>query len=136
MSSHWISDELRAATEERAGWRCEYCFIPEATVMWPHEPDHIIATQHRGTTEMSNLALACFHCNRLKGPNLASVDPQTGQIALLFNPRLQVWSDHFRLEGSRIVPLTVVGRATAELLHFNAPDRLLVRQTLQEGGRW
>jgi hypothetical protein len=104
--------------------------------MWPHEPDHVIATQHRGGTELPNLALACFHCNRLKGPNLASVDPQTGQIVLLFNPRLQPWSDHFRLEGSLIVPLTEIGRATAELLRFNAPDRLLVRLTLQEAGRW
>jgi len=65
VSSQWISDALRAATEERAGWRCEYCLVPAGAVMWPHEPDHVIATQHRGGTELPNLALACFHCNRL-----------------------------------------------------------------------
>ncbi|PWU14502.1 MAG: hypothetical protein C5B50_17180 [Verrucomicrobia bacterium] len=72
-----ISDALRFATEERAHWRCEYCLIPAGAVMWPREPDHIIATQHRGKTDFANFALSCFHCNRLKDPNLS--DPFHGR---------------------------------------------------------
>ena len=48
----------------------------------PHQPDHIVAVQHGGETVSENLALACCDCNLLKGPNLASVDPVTGQPAL------------------------------------------------------
>jgi hypothetical protein len=32
-----------------------------------------------------NLALACCYCNRYKGPNLAGIDPQYGNIVSLFH---------------------------------------------------
>lgn len=136
MSGQWISPSLRAAVGRRANARCEYCLVPDGAVMWPHEPDHVIAEQHGGRAELENLALACFHCNRRKGPNVASVDPETRQVVPLFNPRAQRWSDHFRVEGPRIVPLSQIGRATVELLRLNAPDRLPVRQALLQAGRW
>ena len=136
MSSPGVSASLRADLERRANARCEYCLVPTGAVMWPHEPDHIIAEQHGGRTELANLALACFHCNRRKGPNVASVDSATGQVVPLFNPRVHRWADHFRLEGPRIVPLTQIGRVTVELLRLNSPERLLVRQALLQAGRW
>ena len=37
------------------------------------------------------------------------------------------WSDHFRLDGVRIQPLTGIGRVTVRLLHFNDPERLTER---------
>lgn len=40
--------------------------------------DHIIPRQHGGLTQLDNLALACLHCNRHKGPNLAGLDPLDG----------------------------------------------------------
>ena len=55
----------------RAGFRCEYCLIHEEDILFPHEPDHITAEQHGGPTSGENLAFACYHCNRLKGPNIA-----------------------------------------------------------------
>jgi len=136
MSGPWISTALRAAVQQRARHCCEYCLVPAGAVMWPHEPDHIIATQHRGKTQLENLALACFRCNRLKGPNVASVDPETGRITPLFNPRLQQWNEHFRPDGAFIVALSENGRATVQLLRFNAPERLLIRQVLQQSGRY
>src|SRR5262245_35673880 len=48
--------------------------------------------------EASNLALACFDCNRYKGSDLASLDPETGSLTPLFNPRLDDWSTHFETE--------------------------------------
>jgi 5-methylcytosine-specific restriction endonuclease McrA len=41
--------------------------------------DHIIARQHGSRTELDNLALACVHCNRFKGPNVAGLDPDTNE---------------------------------------------------------
>ena len=66
MSGPGVSANLRVALKRRANARCEYCLVPDGAVMWPHEPDHIIAEQHGGHTELANLALACFHCNRRK----------------------------------------------------------------------
>jgi hypothetical protein len=103
---------------------------------FPHEPDHIIAVKHRGETVADNLALACFDCNRFKGTDLASVDPLSGQMVPLFNPRSQAWSDHFATEGGRIAPLTPVGRATEQLLRLNLPDRVEVRATLAASQRF
>ncbi len=121
---------------QRAAGRCEYCLVHEDDPLLPHEPDHIIAEQHGGATEADNLAYACFQCNRAKGPNIASLDSETGDIVPLFHPRRERWDRHFRLDGVRILPLTPTGRATVALLHFNSPERLQVRLTLQAVGRY
>ena len=136
MSQPRIPAALRAAVRERAGGCCEYCRMPEAGAFFAHEPDHVIATQHRGQTELANLALACLQCNRFKGPNIASVDPETNRIVPLFNPRTDSWSEHFRVESGRVIPLTPVARATAALLNFDDPDRQEARQKLVQAGRY
>lgn len=135
MSGQWIPAALRVAVRERAHGCCEYCRIHEDDVIAPHEPDHIIAEQHGGQTVVENLAFACYHCNRFKGPNIASVDPHTGQSAFLFNPRRDKWPEHFKLEGGRIVALTPAGRATAALLRLNLPERVESRELLRRAGR-
>jgi hypothetical protein len=113
---------------ERAGERCEYCLIAESQAFGPHEPDHLIALNHGGETSSANLALACFECNRFKGTNIASLDPLTGELVELFNPRKQMWSEHFHLDGWQIIPLTAIGRATERLLRMNAANRLQLRE--------
>ncbi|HEY0455206.1 MAG TPA: HNH endonuclease signature motif containing protein [Verrucomicrobiae bacterium] len=135
MSGALISATLRAAVRERAAKSCEYCRMPEIATFFPHEPDHVIGTQHGGHSTLDNLALACAQCNRIKGPNIASVDPQTQQIVPLFNPRMEKWTDHFRMEAGRIVPMTAPARATARLLRFDQPERQEARQNLWRAGR-
>ncbi|HEX3718148.1 MAG TPA: HNH endonuclease signature motif containing protein [Verrucomicrobiae bacterium] len=130
-----VSNALRNLVRERARNRCEYCLLPEVFIV-AHEPDHVIAMQHRGMTSTENLALACFDCNRRKGPNISSVDPETGEIVQLFNPRREAWLEHFRLEGVRIIGRTPVGRATAELLQFNQAARVRIREELHKAGRY
>jgi hypothetical protein len=110
--------------------------LHEDDAVMPHELDHIIASQHGGSTTPENLALSCWDCNHVKGPNLASVDPLTGEIAQLFHPRRDRWSDHFRLDGGRIAGLTASGRVTVFLLQFNAPERVRQRADLQAIGRY
>lgn len=95
--------------------------MAESEVVFPHEPDHLIARKHGGTTVSKNLALACFDCNRFKGADIASVDRVTGELVGLFNPRTQRWSQHFRLQNGRITPLTATGRVTEHVLRLNLP---------------
>lgn len=86
---------LRRLVRLRAGDCCEYCRLPQLALPASLQIEHIIAKQHRGTDESENLALSCPYCNRYKGPNLSSIDPETGELAPLFNPRRDVWDDHF-----------------------------------------
>lgn len=127
MSAPGLSSADRAIVYARACGYCEYCRVHEDSVFFPHEADHVIAEQHGGAAGLANLALACFHCNRFKGPNIASVDPVTKQIVPLFHPRQDRWTDHFRLDDSRIIPVTAVARATVFLLRVNDPDRVRAR---------
>jgi hypothetical protein len=108
--------------------------MPERLHPLPFEIDHIIAQQHGGETKPSNLAWACFSCNKHKGPNLSGIDPKTGKPVWLFNPREQKWSRHFRWKGLRIVGRTAVGRATAVVLSFNRPMRIAHRVELSKAG--
>ena len=99
----------------------------------PFQIDHIIATQHEGATEPSNLALACPHCNRHKGPNIAGLDAVTGQLVRLFHPRRDRWSDHFSLDGAHIAGKTPTGRATVQVLAMNAEGPVLLRRFVNVG---
>ncbi len=76
---------------------------------------------------MDNLALSCTLCNLRKGSDLTSLDPETGDIVSLFNPRTQRWSSHFEMDGVRIVGTTPEGRTTVEFLRLNAFERLMER---------
>jgi hypothetical protein len=76
------------------------------------------------------LALACAYCNRAKGSDLGSIDPETGLLTPFFNPRTQAWRKHFRLEGATIMPLTPEARVTVIILQLNEPERLLERERL------
>jgi sulfite exporter TauE/SafE len=60
----------------------------------------------------------------------------SGELVPLFNPRIQRWNEHFRLEGGRILAFTVIGRVTASLLKFNLPQRIEVRMILAKTGRY
>jgi hypothetical protein len=96
--------------------------------------EHITARQHGGGDDSSNLALACPDCNAHKGPNLTSIDPETGRLVALFNPRRDVWSEHFSFDGPMIVGRTPAGRATVRLLYMNEEARVEMRWRLQQAG--
>ena len=134
MSLTYIPAPLRRLVVERAGQRCEYCLLRADVAFFPHEIDHVIAEKHGGKTEADNLAFTCWRCNRHKGSDLGSFDPQTQFFSLLFNPRLQAWAEHFTLQGEVIVGLTPEGRTTANLLRLNSDERLAERRNLQSRG--
>ena len=132
----YIPEILRQEVAERAEYRCEYCLIHQADSLYKHEIDHIIPEQHRGKTLSENLCLACLECNRNKGANFASFDPETNQVTLLFNPRKDEWEKHFRLDGAVIIPMTAEGRVTVFLLKLNDEMRLRSRRILVGVGRY
>ena len=78
-------------------------------------------------TVSSNLALACVSCSLRKGAKQMATDLETGEEALLFNPRTQTWTEHFRWEGKTVVPLTPTGSATAAVLAMNRPLVIAIR---------
>ena len=97
---------------DRAGNRCEYCRIHQQHYIITFHVEHIMSQQHHGSDDESNLALACHFCNRHKGPNLAGMDLTTGELTRLFNPRTDIWDQHFQIQAGHIIGLTPVGRTT------------------------
>jgi hypothetical protein len=120
---------VREVVRTRAANACEYCRMPQqATPLISFHVEHIVSRQHGGTDDLDGLALACDRCNAYKGPNLTSIDPDTSTVVALFNPRGDVWSDHFVLRRGHVVGLTPTGCATVRLLNMNAPRRVELRE--------
>ncbi|MFN5515730.1 MAG: HNH endonuclease [Cyanobacteriota bacterium] len=136
MSKSYISPSLRRRVSDRANHSCEYCLIPEALSLSSHHVDHIIAEKHGGHTTPENLALSRSLCNQTKGSDIASIDPNTAETVRLYNPRKDIWTEHFTLEVATglIQPQTAIGRVTAKLLRINRLESLPVRQLLAKIG--
>ncbi len=130
MSRTYISKHLRELVAAQARHRCGYCLTAEAIVGVPMELDHIIPEVRGGLTEENNLWLACSLCNDSKGDRILALDPVSGAVERLFDPRRQFWKEHFRWtdEGDRIVGMTATGRATVAALNLNRPTLVLARQ--------
>lgn len=130
MSSSYIPKALRERVSKQALYQCGYCLTQEAIVGTPMEIDHIIPEALGGTTEEDNVWLACSLCNEHKGDRIAALDPVTGEVVRLFDPRHQRWVEHFvwAEDGAHIVGLTATGRATVIALHLNRPSLVRSRQ--------
>jgi hypothetical protein len=118
----------------RARGCCEYCQLAQAHSVIPHTIDHIRAKKHHGHHTMENTCVACAHCNGAKGSNVAGYDPETGDLVPLFNPRSDVWHDHFWWNGPVLSGNTPVGRATIDVLNINDPTRVDQRDLLIRAG--
>lgn len=130
MSTTYIPKALRERVAVAARHRCGYCLTQEQVVGAPMEIDHIIPEALGGLTEEDNLWLACSLCNNHKGDKIAALDPETSEIIRLFDPRRQVWREHFTwtAAGDRIVGVTPVGRATVVALNLNRPSLVRARK--------
>jgi hypothetical protein len=112
---------------QRAGNTCEYCGLPQEASFHTFHVEHVTPRQHRGSDDAGNLALACNRCNSQKGPNLSSIDPDTGAVVELFNPREDVWVEHFDMRSGEVIGLTPCGRASVLLFEINEPERVAMR---------
>ena len=67
------ANSFRDEVIRRAGNRCEYCQLPQRASVLAHQIDHIIAQQHMGSDQESNLCLCCLRWNTYKGPILLAL---------------------------------------------------------------
>ncbi len=120
----YIPVTLRQAVMQRAHFRCEYCLTSQFITGDLVHVEHIYPESLGGVTELHNLACACSRCNAHKGVRTRVRDPQSGMRLAIFNPRRQGWRRNFSWssDGSRIIGLTRIGRATVGALNFNDSD--------------
>jgi hypothetical protein len=125
----YVPEKLKQQVEERAKRRCEYCQT-QMIVIITLQVEHIYPSSKGGETSLDNLCLACSICNNAKKAFLTGIDPQTGQESRLFNPRSDVWAEHFIWidDGAKLEGLTPIGRATVQRLNMNRIDVVESRQ--------
>lgn len=134
--SAYIPESLRTRISETDRQRCCYCLTSEANSGIPMTHDHINPRSKGGETTFENLCLACRSCNEFKADLTHEIDPVTSKTVSLFNPRTQVWSEHFEwsLDGTQVTGLTTVGRATILALRMNNPVVVSARRRWAIGG--
>ena len=121
-----MSSAQRRKVRERAANCCEYCSLDQADFPFAQfHIEHIIARQHGGKDELSNICLSCHWCNLQKGPNIATL--VDGELIPLFHPRRHRWNEHFKRNGEIIEGITAIGRGTVSLLKMNDEDRCQIR---------
>lgn len=128
------SAQMRRDVFDRANGCCEYCLTHQSLSVATHQIDHVIAEKHGGETEIENLAVSCITCNLRKASDIASLDPETGDLVHLFNPRQQRWETEFRLDGACIVGITSIGRTTVTFLQLNTEARIVERTAFIAAG--
>lgn len=114
-------DTTKQLVRTRANYLCEYCHSPERISATRFTVDHILPISIGGSDNINNLALACRRCNERRYNFIAGFDSETQEIVPLFNPRQQIWSEHFiwSANGKRIIGITSTGRATCKRLDLN-----------------
>ena len=122
----------RTFIQQRAHQCCEYCQFPMAYSPDGFHIEHIIPIRLGGSNEMDNLALACDGCNTYKWAYIEGLDRQTRLIVPLFNPRKDIWTNHFQWSDdfTSIVGLTPTARATIDLLQMNRLGLVNIRKAL------
>ena len=122
-----ISPHLHDEVMLRAGYRCEYCRLSQLGQEATFHIDHVVPRAAGGQTTADNLALSCVSCSLRKWARQTAPDPESGMDAPLFNPRTQVWDEHFCWQDEKIVPLSPTGRATVAALAMNRPLIVAIR---------
>jgi hypothetical protein len=111
-------NKIKRLVQERANFCCEYCRTCIANTGQTLHIDHI---DPDGGDSLDNLCAACANCNLSKAQLTQALDRATITEVALFNPRTQVWSDHFKWSASKsmIRGLTPTGRVTIQKLRMN-----------------
>jgi HNH endonuclease len=124
---------MQRAVIQRAKGYCEYCQLPVAFSPASFNFEHIIPLIKLGLTILLNLAYSCGGCNAHKKDKTEALDPLTRQLMPLFNPRTDIWADHFQWSDDdlQIIGTTPTGRATVQLLKVNREGNINLRRLLK-----
>lgn len=134
MGETRIPAVLREMVRQRAAFLCEYCLAHEEDSASGFHVDHVIAEKHHGPTEDHNLSLCCPACNRAKGSDIST--RINDKLVRLYNPRIDLWAEHFTLDGAHIKARSLMGAGTIRLLRMNDPARVQLRALLMAAGRF
>ena len=95
--------------------------------------EHIVPLIRQGLTTLSNLAYSCGGCNAHKKDKIESLDPLTRQLTSIFNPRIDIWADHFEWSDDNlyIIGTTQIGRSTVHRLKVNREGNINLRRLLK-----
>lgn len=128
--SAYIPAELRRQVIALARGCCAYCQSAERLMGVTFEIDHIVPDAKGGSTELDNLCFSCPMCNRFKAKRVLVVDPVTQRSVPLFHPQSEGWNEHFQWieNGSQLLGLTPIGRATIVALRMNREALIQLRQ--------
>lgn len=127
-----IPISLQRIVVDRAKGYCEYCQLPAAFSASSFNFEHIIPIIKEGLSTLLNLAYSCGGCNAHKKDKIEAIDPLTRQLAPIFNPRINKWSEHFQWneDDLYIIGITPVGRATVNRLKVNRDGNVNLRRLL------
>lgn len=127
---------LRQRVAEQARYRCSYCLTQEVVSGVPLTVEHIVPQAKGGQTTEENLWLSCRLCNEAKGVLTEAFDPESNATVPLFNPRTQVWAEHFTWsdDGAQVIGKTPPGRATVVALSLNSELHMRARAIWVEAG--
>ena len=118
----------RIFVADRAGGYCEYCRVAELSQVGPYNIEHVFPASLGGTSDVVNLAWSCPRCNGSKSDHTELPDPETGEMASVFNPRTMRWGDHFEWREFILVGRTPTGRAVVLAFQLNSAKRMHIRQ--------
>lgn len=136
MPTNYRSAELRRRVKLRANNNCEYCKAIGSFSFHPFPVEHIIPNSKGGNDDENNLANACQFCNGSKSDKTEALDPLTGLVVQLFNPRKQIWSEHFAWSDdfTLVIGISPTGRATVNCLKMNRKEAINLRAALRDFG--
>jgi hypothetical protein len=127
-----FSDSDKQFVLIRAVGCCEYCLSRHDFSSETFAIEHIIPLILNGTHDLINLAFSCSGCNNRKNRRIQAIDPLTGTLVDLYNPRIDEWLNHFEWQNDCLIinGLTPKGRATIEALKLNREGVVNLRSAL------
>jgi hypothetical protein len=128
--SRFVSKALKKKVAIRANFCCEYCRLAEIVSFYTFHIEHIKSIKHGGLSIFLNLAYCCPDCNFFKGTDLGTFVDSDNNLVRFFNPRKDIWEEHFELQNGSIYGITEIGIATERIFKFNDVERLIFRRQL------
>ncbi len=127
-----ISKSKKIQVKKRADYCCEYCKSQELFSATAFTVDHIMPQSKTGDDELNNLAFSCQGCNGSKYNKTSGFDTLTLQVTALYNPRKQIWSEHFAWseDATVIIGISPTGRVTVEELKLNREGLINLRKIM------
>lgn len=132
-----LNPETKAFIFENSDGLCEYCHNQAEYSFASYPIETIVPRSKGGNIETRNLALVCQGCSNHKYKKTEGFDAVSNETVELFNPRIDVWKEHFgwNEDNSLLIGLTPKGRATIKELKMNRSTVIELRAILMRLGK-